>query len=145
MHTGQYVPVSRVTNVMIQADLADSDTVRTLSEWLRKEAPNTGYGNPRIRPSQWCGVGSLGELTKPGANHWGGWKEPECDVWGGALNHADVDAVLERIASLPWRYPYRVQVFVMDQEEPYFRVYMYRDGTWNQYAPPPVPDDEDDW
>ena len=129
---------------MIQADFADTDTVQSLSEWLRTEAPTTAYGDPRVSPSVWRGVGYLGELTRAGANHWGGWKEPECDVWGGALNHADLDAVLERIASLPWRYPYRVQVFLMDQEEAHFRVYMYRDGAWRQYAPPPVPDDEDD-
>jgi hypothetical protein len=32
-----------------------------------------------------------------------------------------------------------------DQEDSYFRISMYRDSPWNQYTPPPVPDDEDDW
>ncbi len=35
----------------------------------------------------------------------------------------------------------------MDQEESYFRLYMYRDGTWKQYTPPqpPDPDDQHAW
>jgi len=36
-----------------------------------------------------------------------------------------------------------VQVFLMDQEESYFRLYMLRDGAWSQYAPPPPPDADD--
>ncbi|MBX6751079.1 MAG: hypothetical protein IRY85_15640 [Micromonosporaceae bacterium] len=41
--------MSRVANLMIQADFADGDTVQSLSDWLRKEAPTTSYGDARIR------------------------------------------------------------------------------------------------
>jgi hypothetical protein len=46
-------------------------------------------------------------------SHWGGWKNPECEVWAGALNHADLDALLARIGGL------------------------------NQYAPPPNDADDE--
>ncbi|MBN6054875.1 hypothetical protein JYK22_23265, partial [Nonomuraea sp. RK-328] len=72
----------------------------------------------------------------------GGWKYPECDVWAGALNHADLKAVLDRIARMPWRWANVLQVFVMDQEDSFFRVWMPRDGELRQYAP--ITPDEDD-
>ncbi|WP_222864434.1 hypothetical protein [Micromonospora sp. WP24] len=36
-----------------------------------------------------------------------------------------------------------VQLFVMDQEELFFRIWMIRDGALRQYAPS-SPDEEDD-
>ncbi|WP_301176579.1 hypothetical protein [Actinomadura geliboluensis] len=71
-----------------------------------------------------------------------GWKYPECEVWAGALNHADLNAVLDHIAQMPWRCPNALQVFVMDQEESFFRLWMLRDGELRQYAP--VSPDEND-
>ncbi len=139
----QHVGVSWVANLMIQADGADHGTVQSLSNWLEREAPQRAEAGPDGYGRQARGVGSLETLTDPRANHWGGWKNPECEVWAGALNHADLDALLTQIRMMPWRYPARVQVFLMDQEESYFRLYMFRDGTWNQYAPPPPPDADD--
>jgi hypothetical protein len=48
-----------------------------------------------------------------------------------------------RIRETPWRFPGRVQVFLKDQEQSYFRLYMFRDGAWNQCAPAPPPDADD--
>jgi hypothetical protein len=135
--------VSWVANLMIQADGADHGTVQSLSSWLEREAPRRGGGSPDASGEQARGVGALKTLTDSNANHWGGWKNPECEVWAGALNHADLGALLARIRTMPWRYPSRVQVLLMDQEESYFRLYMFRDGTWNQYAPPPPLDADD--
>jgi hypothetical protein len=39
-----------------------------------------------------------------------------------------------------------VQLFLMDQEEAYFRIWMIRDGELRQYAPlKPGENDEDFW
>ncbi|SHF70903.1 hypothetical protein SAMN05444320_104619 [Streptoalloteichus hindustanus] len=66
---------------------------------------------------------------------WGGWKHPECEVRAGALNHADLDPVLDQVGRIPWRCPRAVQVFLMDQEQMFFRLWMFRDGRLRQYAP----------
>ncbi|MGC5053176.1 squamosa promoter-binding protein 15 [Micromonospora sp. DT48] len=129
---------------MVQADMADHDNVRSLSGWLERDAPRRAETGLDVHGNPAHGVGTLETLTDPETNQWGGWKNPECDVWAGALNHADLDALLAQLRAIPWRYPQRVQVFLMDQEESYFRLYMFRDGTWNQYAPPPPPPDADD-
>lgn len=117
--------------------------MESLSAWLEREAPRRAAASPDAYGNEARGVGTLRTLTEPGVNHWGGWKNPECEVWAGALNHADLDALLARIRATPWRYPQRVQVLLMDQEESYFRLYMLRDGAWSQYAPPPPPDADD--
>lgn len=112
--------MSWVSNVMVSVHSHDCRNVEALSEWLRTEAP--------LRDGRRGGCGYLTEITGDDTA-WGGWKFPECDVWAGALDHADLKAVLEHIARLPWRCPNALQVFVMDQEEEYFRVWMLRDGA----------------
>ncbi|MET7333228.1 hypothetical protein [Nonomuraea sp. NPDC005650] len=127
--------MSWVANVMVSVDSWDRANVESLSEWLRTQAP--------LRwdtPARGCGF--LRDTTGQDTT-WGGWKYPECDVWAGALNHADVKAVLDHIAQMPWRCPNALQVFVMDQEESFFRVWMLRDGELRQYAPV-EPDEEDE-
>ncbi|MFJ1807838.1 MULTISPECIES: hypothetical protein [unclassified Streptomyces] len=44
-------------------------------------------------------------LTSPETDQRGGWKHPECEVWAGALNHADLDALKQRVFEMPWREP----------------------------------------
>lgn len=123
--------MSWVTNLMVLANLQDQSTVGTLSRWLEDAAPRRP-GGPAAP-----GVGSLKSLTDARDNRWGGGKNPECNLWGGALNHADLQALLAKCASLPWKYPGAVQLFLMDQEETYFRLYMFREGSWKQFAPEP--------
>jgi hypothetical protein len=127
--------VSWVANVMVSADASDWRNVEALSDWLRDEAP-------RRRQPGAVGVGSLRLITGPDAG-WGGAKNPECEVWAGALNHADLDALRQRFAGTPWRVPGAVQLLIMDQEEWFFRLWMIRDGELRQYAPP-APSEEDD-
>ncbi|MFH8656683.1 PQQ-binding-like beta-propeller repeat protein [Streptomyces afghaniensis] len=126
--------MSWVANVMISAADADRANVEALSAWLSAEAPHRG------RPDA-SGVGDLNLLTDqdPG---WGGWKWPECQVWAGALNHCDLDALRKRVAETPWREPNVVQLLVMDQEESFFRLWMIRGGELRQYAPL-TPSEED--
>ncbi|WP_432158936.1 MULTISPECIES: hypothetical protein [unclassified Streptomyces] len=72
-----------------------------------------------------------------------GGKYPECEVWAGALDHADLDALRRRFAETPWRQPNAVQLLVQDQEESFFRLWMIRGGELRQYAPL-EPSEEDD-
>ena len=130
--------MSWVANMLVIADRQDRDVVESLSEWLRINCPWNGPSDP---PNA-TGVGYLRLISDPNGT-WGGWKHPECAVWGGVLNHADLDAVLAQVSGLPWRYRGPLQILLMDQEESYFRLYMWRDGGLHQFAPPP-PDNADD-
>jgi len=117
--------MSWVANLIVQADEADAGVVQRLDEWLQTAPRRDGTFGPR-------GVGSLRSLTNPLDHTWGGWKHPECTLWAGALNHADLESLLDCIRSLPWRYRGALQVFLMDQEESYFRLYMFRDDRLQQ-------------
>jgi hypothetical protein len=55
-------------------------------------------------------------------------------LWGGALNHADLDSVVAKFETLPWSCPPRAQLLVQDQEQTYFRLWMIRNGKAGQYA-----------
>ena len=90
------------------------------------------WGHRRRFPCPVSGKGADDERIR-----WGGWKYPECRLAGGALNHADLAAVVERVRSLNWAYPTNVQLLLKDQEETYFRLWMFRDGVFGQFAPPP--------
>ncbi|MEA5358484.1 hypothetical protein VA596_02970 [Amycolatopsis sp., V23-08] len=127
--------MSWVTNMMLSTAMEDWEAAETLSEWLRTEAPR------RYDPAA-LGCGYLRRLTEGADPPWGGWKSPECAVWAGTLNHADPAAVLDRVRRLPWRAPHAVQLFLMDQEQLFFRVWMMREGELRQYAPE-RPDEED--
>ncbi|MFJ8085259.1 squamosa promoter-binding protein 15 [Streptomyces sp. NPDC096205] len=128
--------MSRVANVMISVDMADSASVEALSEWLQTQAPRRDQAEVR-------GVGFLNSLTSAETNQWGGWKQPECEVWAGALNHADLDALRQRVFETPWREPNLVQLLVMDQEEGFFRMWMIRGNELRQFAPL-QPNEEDE-
>ncbi|GEM_PF-2232636 len=125
--------MSWVSNILVSVDREDRPTVELLNTWLRTEAR-------RRDEVPGIGVGFLNDLTSDPDNAWGGPKQPECDVWGGALNHADLDAVVTKFAMLPWRTPAAAQLLVMDQEQSYFRLWMLRNGTPQQYAPTPPAD-----
>jgi hypothetical protein len=120
--------MSWVANVMISVDMGDNQNAEALSEWLRTEAPR--QSGPEAR-----GVGYLRLLTGAGTEQWGGWKVPECEVWAGALNHADLDALRQRFFETPWREPNAAQLFVMDQNEDFFRLWMIRGEELRQFAP----------
>lgn len=47
----------------------------------------------------------------------------ECELWGAALNHLDIEAFLNCVRSQPWREPENVQVFIQDQMEERFTLY----------------------
>jgi hypothetical protein len=125
--------VSWVANVMLSVSAGDNSTAAELSEWLRTEAPR--------RDGAGAGCGFLALITDQNS-HWGGWKNPECDVWAGSLNHADLDAVVAYVEQLDWKVPLAVQTLIMDQEESFFRLWMFRDGEFRQYVPLRPEDDD---
>jgi len=65
---------------------------------LRAEAPRR---ERYPTPSGWGSASYLCSITNPDQNSWGGWKNPECTVWAGALNQADLAALLRYVAGLP--------------------------------------------
>jgi len=122
--------MSWVSNVLLSVHPLDESLLPGLSHWLEHEAPRqVGGGGGR-------GVGSIGNLASP-AHQWGGWKAPECRLWGGALNYCDLDALRRRVGRMPWRWPECVQLLIMDQEEMTFGLHMFRGGT---LAAVPVPE-----
>ncbi|MFJ9607668.1 squamosa promoter-binding protein 15 [Kitasatospora sp. NPDC101176] len=111
--------MSHVANIMISVDPDDRRAVEELSQWLQTYAPRRGSG-----PDGAGWVGSL-SATTGGNTHWGGGTYPECDVYAGALNHADLTGLVTRVESAAWEHPEVVQLFVMDQHQAYFRVWMF--------------------
>ncbi|MFD3703038.1 squamosa promoter-binding protein 15 [Nocardia sp. NPDC058658] len=118
--------MSWVTNMMLSVSFEDEPLVVELSDWLRS------HGGPHGSTLRGCGY--LRDLTSDEAR-WGGRKMPECTVWAGALNHADIPALLAKVAEFAWLEPDTVQLFLMDQDDICFQVWMVRGGVWRQYAP----------
>ena len=128
--------VSWVANVMLSVDIFEhDDVVADLNRWLQNDAP---WNGPSVPPGA-TGVGWLEKVSD--LEGWGGWKRPESTVWGGALNHADLNAVVEKVGQMPWREPGLVQLFVKDQEEAYFRFWMIINGKMTQLVPSSISDD----
>ncbi|WP_409235475.1 squamosa promoter-binding protein 15 [Streptomyces sp. PA5.6] len=121
--------MSHVANVMISVEPDDRPAVEELSQWLQTSAPRRGFG-----PDAVGRVGSLHETTGSDTR-WGGGKYPECDVYAGALNHADLDGLVGQVERIVWTHPEFVQLFVMDQEQVYFRVWMFHGAKLRQIAP----------
>jgi hypothetical protein len=58
-------------------------------------------------------------------------------------NHADLEKFRGLVAEVPWRVPNAVQLFLLDQQEFFFRLWMIRDGLLTE-VPVPQPHEEDD-
>lgn len=155
---GHHQGMSWVTNVLLSVDYEDETEARRFSDWLASSAPMKP-GSRRTGSSAVArGVGSLRDITTGAADTrtyrtwfprtirettsvWGGPKYPECCVWAGTLNHADVSAVIAQAAQWPWHVPAAMQLLIMDQEQTAFQLWMLRDGHMRQYAPTPPDDD----
>jgi hypothetical protein len=120
--------VSHVTNVLLSVMYDDMPRVDEFGTWLEEECP---HSDPR---DTWAGCGSLNLISGPDHN-WGGYKNPECYVYAGTLNRANLAAVVAQFGTVRWRFPENAQLFLMDQEEYYFRVWMISEGRPVQYGP----------
>jgi len=142
--------MSWVTNVMLSVTMYDTDNAKEFAAWirdrpqeyLRRESYHPALANPWPDDQEWPGP-YIGGLAESPVSAWSGTKYPECHVWLGVLNTADLGKVRERFAAVPWRMPNAVQLFLMDQEESFFRVWMLRDGAPVE-VPMPGPYEEDD-
>ncbi|MDF0376177.1 squamosa promoter-binding protein 15 [Streptomyces sp. KA12] len=121
--------MSHVANVMISVEPDDRPAAEELSQWLQTSALRRGFG-----PGAVGWVGSLRETTGSDTR-WGGGKHPECDVYAGALNHADLAGLVAHVERMVWAHPEFVQLFVMDQEQVYFHVWMFHGTRLRQFAP----------
>lgn len=67
----------------------------------------------------------------------GGHKAPATRLWGGVLNHADIPALLDHLATENWSEPDSLQVLVKTEDDSWFQLYMLRDGSFKAFAPDP--------
>ena len=107
------VAVSVVTNVMLHVGIVEE---RGLEEINQEFEEGTG----------------LRCITNWEHNDWGGTKVPECTVYAGAMNYLDVQGFMERIAAMPWTCPEEVQLFIAQQDDSRFAVYLLESGSWKQ-------------
>jgi hypothetical protein len=108
--------------------------------YLRAEGWPRDLPNPWPEDDEWPGP-LLGDLIRAPISAWGGFKAPDCKLWLGVLNYADLPKIRAQFAAMPWRVPNAVQLMLMDQDEIYFRVWMIRDGELHQHVTP-EPDDQ---
>jgi hypothetical protein len=144
--------MSWVANIMVSAHSPDRDNVEMFATWLRQQPSRyldrERWGRPEdfapanIDQREWPYSGDLQESPHEA---WPGPKKHECHVWLGVLNDADLDKVREYFASISWRLPYAVQLFLMDQEQLFFRVWMFREGRFQQYSADQLEEDTDEF
>lgn len=129
--------MSRTTEILLHVGIEDEDLLTELSFWLQAEAPRA---DGRVEGP----TGHLLPLTgEVGAEAWGGFKLPAATIWAGVANYLDVNAFVAEIERVPWRRSEAVQAFIRDDGDPWFRMYMIRDGVARQYAPPPPEGEQD--
>lgn len=115
----------------------DGAHLEDVSFWLTDQAPRTD--DRTAAPG-----GHLLPLTAElGRDAWGGAREPTSVLWAGTLNHVELDGLLSRLCTIPWKAPEAVQVFARDDGDPWFRLYMLREGRMRQYSPAPAPEELD--
>ncbi|WP_346927121.1 hypothetical protein [uncultured Arthrobacter sp.] len=104
--------MSVVTNVVIHYDtLEPNELPHAIASWF--EERHSG----------------ISSITDGGARaFWGGEKNPECDLLAGAFNYLELDEMLAYLAALPWEYPQSAQVWVKEQSDARFQLWLH-DGT----------------
>ncbi len=118
--------MSLVTNVMIQFDGVDGD-----GGYDPGADPNDSDKMPLIQEIVKELTGSSQEfqdLCEARKNNWGGSKAPECQLFGGAFNYLDIDDFVRRLGELEWHRPEALRLFVQDQHEDAFGVWIILDG-----------------
>lgn len=143
--------MSVVANVMLSVDVEDVANANAFGKWLLekpykyflRQAYSSELAYPWPDDQEWPGPHS-GTIAESPKSVWPGTKMPECHVFLGVLDYADLDKVREQFAAWPWRQPNAIQLFLKDQEEFLFRVWMLRDGALYQLPLPPGPSEDDD-
>jgi hypothetical protein len=129
--------MSRATEIIVIVSTADVRHVEQLSFWLADQAPRS---DDRVDTPAGQGAGDREEMT---GEHWGGALPPATPIWAGVANHLDLPAFVDRVARVLWDDPDHVQLLARDDGDPWFRLYMIREGHAHQYAPAPPTGDQD--
>ena len=106
--------MSSVTNVLLVTYFSDHPLVDDLNAWMIEQHQRQ--------------ADALVELTSDDARRllpWGGTKNPECGVYAAALNHWDLHALVAKVESLVWRERNAVQLFLKDEDDASFGVWMF--------------------
>ena len=129
--------MSRTTEILLHVGPTDDHHLEDLSFWLRDQAPRS---DDRVEGS----AGHLLPLTgQLGMEAWGGDKAPVATLWAGVANYLDFDALVDRVGRVLWDEPDRVQLLLRDDGDPWFRLYMIRDGRIRRHGPAPASEDQD--
>ena len=108
--------MSVVTTLLLHSDrLEDGVTLDLLNAWFAERRPTRLVDNTDADAA------------------WGGGKAPQVRAYAGAFNFFLTDKFMAHLASLPWEYPESVQLFVNEERDTRFAVYVLAaDRTWRQ-------------
>ncbi len=125
--------LSDVSNVMISIGAVENlEVADEFFRWIEEEMPlKNGAEGPDRRRSYAYKPLLISAVDSP----WGGWKAPEAHVYATTLNYAVVMSILEKCATFPWQDPDGLQLFIMDQEDPRFRVWQFDEGSLVELTP----------
>jgi hypothetical protein len=115
--------MSVVTNVMVSfciLEFEKPDFLQHLRGWFRDKGDLTSITHGHSDPTPYW---------------WGGTKHPECQLWAGAYNHLALGEMLRHFEAIDWAWPEFVQIFVKEEEEATFCVFMFREGRLTQVLP----------
>ena len=122
--------MSQVTDVILIVEPGDDDNVADISFWMASNEPRS---DDRASAS----VGPLMPLTGPvGEQLWGGYKSLGFSLWGAVTNYLDWEKFLARVEETPWKWRERVQLLMKEDDDSYFRLYMFEGGRLANFAPP---------
>lgn len=111
--------MSRVTNVLVSHGILEGSENRQ-----RLLEPIDGDNGQVLRHI------SEGDA----ADHWGGARFPEVDLYASALNYVSTDKVLDHVGAIPWEYPAEVMVLIQEQEDDTWSVYRRKNDDWQLLA-----------
>lgn len=107
-----------VPNLILTADLDDWARADELNEWLDEHA----------------------------SARWGAGRDVDTDTLTWRIrNLADVGAVVRHAERMPWAHPEFLQLLIKDQEEVFFRLWMFRGGRLVEMTPPERSVQEEVW
>lgn len=131
--------LSRLSNIVVSADPEDVPVVLRFSNWLAGEDDASDENAPSTRR-----VGSLVEAVSRG-----GWGPSPWPVHSGVLRNARHELLVEWFARAAWQYPEYAQLWLRDQDDNVFSLWMFRDGVLQRITPHPpsvekeiIPEDE---
>jgi hypothetical protein len=75
-------------------------------------------------------------LTKCGERFWGGGKVPGCYLFAGTFNYLPLDDFIAELNKLEWREPEAFRMFVQEDDDRAFGVWVIRDGALEQALAP---------